>query len=83
MVVELPYEPLFPIPDYKALGRNLLSLASSAYIDDTAELHFARLVEEEIDCEQILESTNSLKWNQPYHVELGMLETLVTMPSAH
>lgn len=77
MFVELPYEPTFPMPNYKDLGFNLLSLASSAYVDDAAELQFSRPIEEEIDCDQILESTNCFNWARTYDVELGMLRILM------
>lgn len=65
------------MPNYKILGQNLLSLASSTYIDDMAELQFSRPVEEDIDCDQILDSTNPLEWIQAHLVEPGMLQVLI------
>ncbi|CAL1705949.1 unnamed protein product [Somion occarium] len=63
-VPEQPYEPLFPMPDYKVLGRNLLCLAHSSYVDDAAELHFSRPIDNEIDCGQLLQSTGAFNWDQ-------------------
>ena len=38
---ELPYEPPFAMPDYRALGSTLLDLAHSNPVDDSMEHYYA------------------------------------------
>ncbi|KAI1787440.1 hypothetical protein LXA43DRAFT_1098270 [Ganoderma leucocontextum] len=55
--VELPYEPLFEIPDYKAMGRALFELGHGGFMDDTADVYYAMDIEQQIDLKQLLADT--------------------------
>ncbi len=56
-VVEQPYEPLFPLPDYKTVGKTLLDLAYVGLRDDSAERFYAADIEAVVDTKELLEES--------------------------
>ncbi|KAI0798657.1 hypothetical protein BC629DRAFT_1592207 [Irpex lacteus] len=56
-VPEQPYEPLFPLPDYKTVGKTLLDLAYVGLRDDSAERFYAADIEAVVDIKTLLEES--------------------------
>lgn len=54
---EQPYEPLFPLPDYKTVGKTLLDLAYVGLRDDSAERFYAADIETVVDIKTLLEES--------------------------
>lgn len=54
--VEMPYEPPFEVPDYKAMGQALFALghAYGGLVDDTADAYYATDIEQQVDIKQLL-----------------------------
>ena len=50
---ELPYEPPFEMPDYKAMGRALFALGHGGLADDTADVYYAMDIEQQVDIKQL------------------------------
>ncbi|PIL29678.1 hypothetical protein GSI_08116 [Ganoderma sinense ZZ0214-1] len=51
--IELPYEPAFAIPDYKAMGQALFALGHGGLVDDAADVYYAMDIEQQVDMKQL------------------------------
>ena len=51
---ELPYEPPFELPDYKAMGQALFALGHGGLVDDTADVYYAMDIEQQVDMKQLV-----------------------------
>ena len=60
------------MPDHKLLGRTLLRLAHNYTFDDAAEAYCSRDIEDQIDVQDLLKSSNSYEWEKVQLPELGM-----------
>ncbi|CDO75533.1 hypothetical protein BN946_scf184825.g2 [Trametes cinnabarina] len=47
--IDLPYEPPFELPDYKAVGMSLFKLGHVPLEDDTIDIFYSQIIDEQLD----------------------------------
>lgn len=69
--VEQPFEPLFDLPDYTAVGKTLLNLAYAGPRDDSADHYYAADIESVMDVKKLLEESGAFSIDRLELPQLG------------